>query len=124
MYRGGGGNRGGSNPMGGGGGMARRLRSALDAADQDDLQGKVYDLRVVRRIPKYLAWVKKDIIMAATGTAMRTISNIALPYLVAMVTDNFIKTKNLSGLNIAVLVYLGFALLMWLGQYLETLFLV
>jgi ATP-binding cassette subfamily B protein len=123
MYRGGGGNRGGSNPMGGGGGMARRLRSALDAADQDDLQGKVYDLRVVRRIPKYLAWVKKDIIMAATGTAMRTISNIALPYLVAMVTDNFIKTKNLSGLNIAVLVYLGFALLMWLGQYLETLFL-
>ena len=123
MYRGGGGYSRGGGSTGGGGGLARRLRSALDAADQDDLQGKAYDFRVIRRIPKYLAWVKKDITIAAAGTAMRTVANVALPYLVGVVTDNFIETKNLSGLNIAVLIYLGFALLMWLGQYLETLFL-
>jgi ATP-binding cassette subfamily B protein len=54
---------------------------------------------------------------------MRTIANIAMPYVVAVATDHFIRTANLSGLNIAVLAYVGFALLMFGGQYLETLFL-
>ena len=85
--------------------------------------GKVYDVRVIRRMPKYLAWVKKYLALAGTGTVMRTLANIAMPYLVAIATDRFIKTRNLSGLNIAVLAYIGFALLMWGGQYLETLFL-
>jgi ABC-type multidrug transport system fused ATPase/permease subunit len=121
-YWGGAGRMGGGPGMGGAG-MGRRLRSALDAADQDDILGKVYDIRVIRRMPEYLAWVKKHLAVAATGTAMRTVANMALPYLVAVATNRFIITGNLSGLNIAVLVYVGFALLMWAGQYLETLFL-
>ena len=31
------------------GGMAGRLRSSLDAADRDDVLGKVYDLKVIKR---------------------------------------------------------------------------
>ncbi len=46
-----------------------------------------------------------------------------MPYLVAVATDNFIKTGNFSGLTIIALAYLGAALLMWGGQYLETLYL-
>ncbi len=49
----------GGGPWGGGPhAMMGRLRSALDAADEDDILGKVYDARVIRRLPKYLAWVK------------------------------------------------------------------
>ena len=91
MY-GGGGYWGGGGRIGGGpGGMGRRLRSALDAADEDDILGKVYDVRVIRRMPKYLAWVKKYLVLAGTGTVMRTVANIAMPYLVAIATDQFHK---------------------------------
>jgi len=122
----GGGGRGGGGAggrLGGGPGLARRIRSSLDANDQESALGKAYDARVIRRIPPYLAWVKKTLILAAAGTAMRTAANVAMPYLVAVITDRFIKTGNLSGLNLAVLVYVAFALLMWGGQYLETLYL-
>ncbi len=38
-----------------------------------------------------------------------------------LILQLFIKTKNLSGLNIIALAYIGLSLLMWTGQYLETL---
>ncbi|MBI2287785.1 MAG: ABC transporter ATP-binding protein [Chloroflexi bacterium] len=108
---------------GGGGGGMWRLHSALDAKDEDDILGKVYDSRVIRRLPKYLAWVKSYLARAVAGTLTRTVANLAMPYLVFIATDKFIKTGNLGGLSIAALAYLGAALLMWGGQYLETLYL-
>src|SRR5450759_3958099 len=123
MRGGGFGGMGGGRMGGGPGGGGGRLRSALDAADQADLLGKIYDFKVIRRMPKYLEWVKKYIAAASIGTLMRTFANIAMPYIVGITADNYIKTKNFTGLDLAVLVYVGFALLMYLGQYLETLFL-
>ncbi|MBI4282847.1 MAG: ABC transporter ATP-binding protein [Chloroflexi bacterium] len=114
---------GGGHVDGGGGGAMWHLHGALDAGDEDDTLGKVYDIRVIRRLPRYLAWVKSTIGWAATGTLIRTLANLTMPYLVIVGTDNFIKTGNLSGLNIVALVYLGVALLMWGGQYVETLYL-
>jgi ATP-binding cassette subfamily B protein len=77
----------------------------------------------MRRMPKYLAWVKKYLAIAGTGTIIRTFTNIATPYVVAVIADHYISTKNLGGLNLACLAYIGLALLTWGGQYLETLFL-
>ena len=118
MYQGG----FGGGPWSGGPHVMGRLRSALDATDEDDILGKVYDARVMRRLPKYLAWVKSYIALGATGTLIRTVANLAMPYLVFMAADR-IQKGNFSGLTIVALVYLGAALLMWGGQYLETLYL-
>ena len=125
MYnpRGGGFYGGGGQPGVRPGGMAGRLRSSLDAADREDALGKVYDIKVIKRLPRYMAWVKKYLALAGTGTIMRTVTNIAMPFVVAVVTNNYIQNHNLTGLNIAVLLYVGLALIMWVGQYLETLFL-
>jgi len=41
--------------------------------------------------------VKKYLALAGTGTIMRTISNIAMPYVIAVATDNFIKTRTSTG---------------------------
>ena len=122
MFGGGGFGGGFGGPMGGGG-MGRRLRSALDSGDDNATLGKIYDAKVMRRMPKYLAWVKKYLAIAGTGTIIRTFTNIATPYVVAVIADHYISTKNLGGLNLACLAYIGLALLTWGGQYLETLFL-
>ncbi len=105
---------------GSGEGAMWRLHSALDAGDEDDILGKVYDSRVIRRLPKYLAWVKSSLVLAATGTLIRTLANLAMPYLVAVAVDHIVK-GNFSGLTIVALSYLGTSLLMWGGQSLETL---
>jgi ATP-binding cassette subfamily B protein len=55
-----------------------------------------------------------------TGTAIRTITNLATPYLVAVVINNILE-KDMNGVTIAALGYLGASLFMWGGQYLETL---
>jgi ABC-type multidrug transport system fused ATPase/permease subunit len=118
MYQGG----FGGGPWSGGPHVMGRLRSALDATDEDDILGKVYDVRVIRRMPRYLAWVKKSLALASIGTLTRTVANLAMPYLVFIAADR-IQKGNVSGLTIVALVYLGAALLMWGGQYLETLYL-
>ena len=100
FYRGG---QGGQRPQG----MAGRLRSSLDATDRDDALGKVYDTKVIKRLPKYIAWVKKYLALAGIGTILRTFTNIAIPFVVAIVTNNYIQHHNVNGLNIAVLVYVG-----------------
>lgn len=89
----------------------------------DDVLGKVYDSKVVARLPKYLGRVKLWIALGASGMMMHALAALAMPFLVGVAIDRFIQTGNLSGLNIIVIVFIGAALLVWAGQYMESLFL-
>jgi ABC-type multidrug transport system fused ATPase/permease subunit len=112
---------GGFRPGGPGGpGGPGRLHSALDSDDENEL-GKIYDGRVVKRLPKYMAWVKKPLVIGAAGTVLRTVTSLAMPYLVAVATNNYLQTGNLTGLDIVCIIYVAVSLLMWLGSYLEQL---
>jgi len=39
-----------------------------------------------------MAWVKKYLALAGIGTILRTFTNIAIPFVVAIVTNNYIET--------------------------------
>ncbi|MFC1957927.1 ABC transporter ATP-binding protein [Chloroflexota bacterium] len=93
------------------------------AFDADEVLGKVYDSKVIARLPKYLATVKTWLILGGSGALIRSLAALAIPYLVAVGTDRFIQTGNPGGLNIIAIAFIGAALLMWAGQYAETLFL-
>src|SRR3990172_2834384 len=116
----GGGGFGGPGGGGFGGGGMGRLRSSLDAGDGQDVLGKIYDMKVLRRLPQYLAWVKSHIFLAATGTGLRTAANIAMPLMIRQIIDDM-TTKDLSALNTGLLIYIGLVIVMWGGQYLESL---
>lgn len=124
MYGGFGGGGGGWG-MGGGqaGGMMGRLRSSLDAGDGQDVLGKIYDMHILRRLPQYIGWVKLRFTWATLGIVGRTASNIAMPLVIARITNNLIKgnTVYLPSLNTDVLIYLGLVVMMWIGQYVNTL---
>ncbi|HEY86671.1 MAG TPA: ABC transporter ATP-binding protein [Dehalococcoidia bacterium] len=120
MYHGGGGFGGGGPLMGPGLHGGSQPRSPFD---EDEALGKVYDNRVIARLPKYLSPVKSWLALGAGGMVVRSLAAIAGPYLVALAIDRFIQTGNLSGLNIIVIAFIGAALLVWAGQYIETLFL-
>jgi len=100
--------------------QVHRLRGAIDAGDDDSL-GKIYDAKVMRRLPRYMAWVKLNLTLGTLGTVIRTLTTLVMPVLVARAIDDYIKTGDLNGLNIICLIYVGVSILMWFGQFLETL---
>ena len=93
------------------------------AFDEDETLGKVYDSKVIARLPKYLAPVKLWIALGASGMLIRSLAALAIPYLVAVATDRFILEGDLDGLSIIAILCIGAALLVWAGGYMETLFL-
>jgi len=97
-----------------------QLHSAHDE-DEDEVLGKIYDSRVIERLPKYLAPVKSWMTVGAIGMVVRSLAALASPYLVGIGIDRFVQAGNLSGLNIIVILLIGAALLVWAGQYVETL---
>ncbi|MFH1381463.1 MAG: ABC transporter ATP-binding protein [Chloroflexota bacterium] len=97
-----------------------QLQSVFDIDDEDTTLGKIYDWRVIRRLPRYLAMVRSWMALGATGMVIRTLASLAVPYLITIATDSFIQTRNLSGLNVIVLILIGTMMVTWGGQYLET----
>jgi ABC-type multidrug transport system fused ATPase/permease subunit len=90
--------------------------------DADDVLGKVYDSKVIVRLPKYLASVKRWIAIGGGGMIIRAAASLALPYLIGMAAG-YIQNGDLNRLNLVVIAFIVSALLMWGGQYLETRFL-
>ncbi|MHB8104086.1 MAG: ABC transporter ATP-binding protein [Dehalococcoidales bacterium] len=90
--------------------------------DSDEVLGKVYDSRVIGKLPGYLAPVKGWIGIGATGMLVRTLATLAAPYLVGMATDRIIG-QDFGGLGIAVILFVVMSLLTWGGQYLENVYL-
>ena len=89
--------------------------------DQDEELGKVYDSRVIGRLPRYLKPVTKLIVTGALGMLVRTGTTLALPYMVAIAINN-ISAKDLGALNTSVIFLAVIAVATWAAQYVETLF--
>lgn len=104
---------------GGGGGFGHRHGGEFDS---DEVLGKVYDNRVVTRLPKYMAPVKGWLSLGAIGMIIMTLTTLALPYLVGVAAQNMILGDS-AGLMLAAVIYIAATLLQWGGQYMETLFL-
>lgn len=105
-----------------GGGVGYHQHQQGSRFDADDVLGKVYDSRVIGRLPGYLAPVKGWISLGAGGMLVRTLATLASPYLVGIATDRIIG-RDLSGLGIIVIIYVAISLATWGGQYLENMYL-
>jgi ABC-type multidrug transport system fused ATPase/permease subunit len=103
-----------------GGGFAHRHGGGQ--FDSDEVLGKVYDNRVVARLPKYMAPVKGWIGLGFIGIILHTLSVVALPLMVGIATNDMIK-GDFGALSIVAIIYLAILLFQWAGQYLETLYL-
>ena len=102
----------------GGRGTFRRGMSSRFGAEQDeDEGGQIYDHTVVTRLLRYLLpyWPKLLITLAAV--IVYTGAVVALPWMVALIIDSYVRTGDLSGLNIVVPIFLSIALLQYGAQF-------
>jgi len=107
---------------GGGQPGGQPLRSAIDAGDNDEILGKVYDSHMITRLLEYLSRVKKHLALGSTGVVIRTAANLVTPLIVALAINRIVD-RDVDGLTTASLLYLGVLLVIWGAQYLETLYL-
>jgi ABC-type multidrug transport system fused ATPase/permease subunit len=105
-----------------GGGMHGPPHHGGGRFDSDDVLGKVYDSRVIARLPQYLKPVIGKVSIGAGGMLIRTLATLALPYLVGVATDHIVQ-GDLSGLNMTVIFLAVVAVAMWGAQYLESIYL-
>ncbi|MCZ6873335.1 MAG: ABC transporter ATP-binding protein [bacterium] len=93
-----------------------------DINEQDKRLGKVYDVRVMRRLWPFFAPHKLMLGSAAGCMLGVTLSHLLAPFVIKVTLDDYITTGNVTGLTIMVGIYLANAILGWLAQYGETLF--
>ncbi|MBN2238183.1 MAG: ABC transporter ATP-binding protein [Dehalococcoidales bacterium] len=110
---------GGGGPPGGPGG---RLHGAGDL-DEQDVLGSVVDFEIYKRMGKYIGPVKGWMFLGAIGMFLRTVAQLATPYLIKIATDSYIQTGNTTGLGIVALILVGISLVLWGGEYMSILYL-
>jgi ATP-binding cassette subfamily B protein len=84
---------------------------------EDEITGKAYDSRLMRRLLAYAAPYRKMIFIGVFLTLLAAMLQLAGPYLTKMAIDKYIAQKQLSGLYTILIVYLVVLILLFLTQY-------
>ncbi|MBI4263823.1 MAG: ABC transporter ATP-binding protein [Acidobacteria bacterium] len=73
---------------------------------EDEILGKAYDARLMRRLLGYLRPHRAQVAVALAAIVGHSLLELAPPYLTKVVIDQYIPTGNLSGLGLVALLFL------------------
>jgi len=90
------------------------------AAHDDDVIGKAYDSRLMRRLITYLAPYRGQVALAIAAIVTNAVLQLAPPFLTRMVIDQAIPARDLSGLGVVAALYLGALVLSFLLEFAQT----
>ncbi|OGN98562.1 MAG: hypothetical protein A2Y58_00970 [Chloroflexi bacterium RBG_13_51_52] len=92
--------------------VASKIRTRSSLSDSDDIVfGKPYDSRIIARMAKYFAPHKAAAILTILATLLYTGTIVASPYLVALAINQYVVAGDISGLNFAIVLFLGNAII-------------
>jgi ATP-binding cassette, subfamily B, multidrug efflux pump len=74
---------------------------------EEEVLGKAYDDRLMRRLLTYLWPYKKQVTFALAAIIGHAILELAPPYLTKLVIDHYIPARDLSGLGVVAVLYLA-----------------
>ena len=86
----------------------------------DEVLGKAYDARLMRRLLGYLRPYKPQVTLAIAAIVAHSVVELAPPYLTKIVIDRFIPAGDLSGLGLVAVAYLATLLAAFGLEYLQT----
>lgn len=91
-----------------------------DYTQEDDVLGKAYDARLVRRLWSYVGDQKSKIALAAVLLVFGALAELAGPLLVKVAIDRYIAVHDWNGLVLIVLLYGGLAVSATAFRWCET----
>jgi ABC-type multidrug transport system fused ATPase/permease subunit len=86
------------------------------AGGDEDIAAK-FEWRLVSRFGPYIARYKGQTLLSLALMIIYTLLNVANPYLIGVAIDDFITTRNLSGLMMIGIVLLAVNVALWQAQY-------
>lgn len=93
---------------------------AVEAYHEEEALGKAYDARLMKRLLKYLKPYLWAVVAAVVLLLMVSLLQVAIPYLIQIAIDDYIKPGDLSGLNFIILVFLAVLIGGGLTRFLQT----
>lgn len=91
-----------------------------DENEQEEVLGKAYDARLMKRLIRYLKPYTKWVILAIVLTVGVALLSTIRPYLTKIAVDEYIVNKNSAGLRNIVLILLGTLIFQGILQYTMT----
>ncbi len=93
-----------------------------DTVRDESIVGAAYDHRVVMRLITYIAPYKRDAMLAMLAVALYTVAGVCIPYLVKIGIDDAVWNKNLRLLHLVGGAFLLVAVMHFIGNYLQFVF--
>jgi ATP-binding cassette, subfamily B, multidrug efflux pump len=87
---------------------------------EEDVLGKAYDARLMRRLLTYLHPYRGQVALALAAIIVHSVLQLAPPYLTKLVIDEYIPAGDLSGLSVIAIAYVGTLFATFALEYLQT----
>ncbi len=90
------------------------------SAHDEEVLGKAYDARLMRRLLGYLRPYRAQVALALVAIAGHSVLQLAPPYLTKVLIDRYIPARDADGIGLVALLLLGSLLLSFAFQFVET----
>ena len=87
---------------------------------EEEVLGKAYDARLMRRLLRYLRPYKPQVALALTAIIAASVLQLAQPYLMKLAIDRYIASGDLRGVDRIAAAYLGILLAAFVLEYVQT----
>jgi ATP-binding cassette subfamily B multidrug efflux pump len=87
---------------------------------EEEVLGKAYDARLMRRLLTYLRPYKRRVAIAITAIVANSVLQLAPPYLTKVVIDDYIPAGDLSGLGFVAMLFLATLIAGFALEYVQT----
>src|SRR5688572_14511003 len=87
---------------------------------EEEVLGKAYDARLMRRLLAYLRPYKPQVAIALAAIIASSVLQLAQPWLMKIVIDRYIATGDFEGLNVIAVAFLAILLASFALEYVQT----
>ena len=92
----------------------------MSSGQDDDVVGKAYDARLMRRLLEYLRPYWRQVVLAFVTIIVSTVSSLVQPYLIKIAIDRYIAQRRLAGLDGLAVLYLSVLVASFAAEYFQT----
>jgi len=86
----------------------------------DEILGKAYDARLMRRLLQYLRPYWRQVLLALVAIAVGGVASLIQPYLIKVAIDRYILARRLAGLDGLAALYLTVLVVAFASEYIQT----
>jgi ATP-binding cassette, subfamily B, multidrug efflux pump len=87
---------------------------------EDEILGKAYDARLMRRLLEYLWPYWRQVVLALVTIVVGGVASLVQPYLIKVAIDRYILARRLAGLDGLAALYLTVLIVAFASEYIQT----